>query len=101
MYKVSNPLFGGTFKTEAGQNNETEQSVGYSLCLMETIYDGFFRIEHNGYIPPYATSMAIFPHLHLGIFTTSSGPGDIFAEELSHAILLNKIFDIVMGKRSN
>lgn len=62
-----NLLFFGDFKTEENPDVVPYSVVGLGLGLGVTVYDGWLRNWHDGYVPPFAALMNLYPDLRLGI----------------------------------
>jgi CubicO group peptidase (beta-lactamase class C family) len=76
LKKVVMPLPFTGYKTSPSDPNKIiSGSFGYALGLRVAIHDGWQRITHSGYIPPYLSLMSIVPALNLAIFSTTNGPG--------------------------
>ncbi|XP_021963681.1 uncharacterized protein LOC110859117 isoform X2 [Folsomia candida] len=93
----SNLQVAGFIKTGDNPNATVDLNLAYGLCLNVGVYDGWLRVSHGGYIPPYESLMHLFPSLNLGIFVTMNGPGTAAASAEPVNALLNKIFDILQG----
>jgi len=63
----------------------------YTLAFQLGLYQGYTKLSHSGYIPPFSSYMTLLPGLRLGIFTSASGPGS-----LNHN-LHTKILNILTG----
>lgn len=69
--------------------------TGYSLAFLLGYYDRYFKIWHGGFLPPYESSMVLYPELGLGIFLSVNG------QRFSHIPqeeLINNIFELLRGK---
>lgn len=91
----ANLIYFGPTKTEPDPDAVPYTGVGSGLCLFVTVYDGWVKVWHDGFIHPFSSLLNIYPDLGLGIFTTSSGPG-IF-KTVTHEILHDNIFQILQG----
>jgi hypothetical protein len=80
--------------------NSARGNFGYGLGLSIGTYDGWERVSHGGYIPPFLSQLTLFPALNIGIFTTSNGPGAL-PQGSEMNLLHAQIFDILNGKSNN
>lgn len=89
----SNPLLSGFLKTSEDPELVPDIWMGYGLCLGVAMYDGWLKVFHDGYLPPFESLMSTYPELGLGIFTTASGPGPLFV--MPQWALHNEIFQLL------
>ncbi|OXA46656.1 uncharacterized protein LOC110856287 [Folsomia candida] len=75
LTKVSSSTYDAITKTPEDPDALVEVSVGYRICLYLGVYNGWVRVGHTGYIPPYITMFYLYPDLGLGMFASLTGPG--------------------------
>ncbi|OXA49225.1 uncharacterized protein LOC110854540 [Folsomia candida] len=81
MTTISNTDYSGSTKTMDNPDTTLDISVGYGLALFSGIFDGWRRIGHGGYMPPFQSSFYSYPDLGISIFVTSNGPGPLLESE--------------------
>ncbi|OXA47580.1 uncharacterized protein LOC110855704 [Folsomia candida] len=97
LYVPSSLTPSGTLKSENNPDSIINLNIAYGLCLDIGVYDGWLRIGHGGYLPPFESLMTLYPELGLGVFMAMSGPGTLYATSMPNSWIQAQLFEILRG----